>query len=328
MQAIAEYAWSLLSAQLKHLLRWQIRNRSSQKVCMQWIASVIDGEFFQAILLMRPEKNYRKICRFLNYGSTVPDPVFNSTLYMEFNSKTVCPTDHTKNITSKINFICSRDRIGDRIGKPVLFTDSDCMYTFNWETTLACNNRTTCVVHDPNTGFKWASSVYAYAILRAPGTLVWKFVSFTLQFFLHRYDFRSLSTDKKTYEVKHGDEVYELGICSSPEKCLNNSGACRIKGEQSESMGTLSELQLDEIPFLLYENGAKCEGDRRYTTIIQFVCPPADESKGAETNSDNGIPKVIEDKNCTLVIQFPTKAACQNTVSWGDIFSTKLFSVE
>lgn len=68
------------------------------------------------------------------------------------------------------------------------------------------------------------------------------------------------------------------------------------------------ELQLgDGVPFIAYETGAKCN-DTRWRTEIQFICQPKGEPKME--------PKVIEDSNCLLVIQYPTEAVCQHEVEF------------
>lgn len=67
---------------------------------------------------------------------------------MKLASNEKCLTDATKNITSQINFLCSA-----KVDAPVFFAQNDCNLQFNWETPLACNNRTECLINDPRTGF-------------------------------------------------------------------------------------------------------------------------------------------------------------------------------
>lgn len=48
--------------------------------------------------------------RFTNYGTTVPNPIFeNGKLYMRLSSNQTCPADKNKTITSIIDFVCDKD---------------------------------------------------------------------------------------------------------------------------------------------------------------------------------------------------------------------------
>lgn len=133
----------------------------------------------------------------------------------------------------------------------------------------------------------------------------------------------SAHTGKK-YEIKNTNHTYVIGICESPkEPCLENVGACRTTNGQSTSLGIANNnLQLKDTaigtPFLQYKTGSACvmsdtTMSTRFTTI-QFICLTDDMS--AE-------PKIIEEYNCEIIIHFPTKAACQSSVS-GPIVSSGL----
>lgn len=121
------------------------------------------------------------------------------------------------------------------------------------------------------------------------------------------------SLSGKSYKVTAGDETYELGICSPPGKpCLENAGICQTTKGQSASLGVISrDLVSPEsaAPYLMYTSGGACGNlSNHWRTKIEFICEP-------DTNK-NGMPKVIENKDCLMIIQFPTKLACQDQVIW------------
>lgn len=129
------------------------------------------------------------------------------------------------------------------------------------------------------------------------------------------YDLKKLSD--KRYSVEHEKRKYVFGVCSEPkEPCNGKTGACLMTGDktgQSASMGIVnSELQLssekNEAPYLLYKTGSACNNGqlKEWTTKIEFACKP---------EGTNAKPQVIEDTNCTLLIQFPTELVCRNDVS-------------
>lgn len=102
-------------------------------------------------------------------------------------------------------------------------------------------------------------------------------------------------------------------MCQAPKApCKENAGACNVTGGQSSSMGIInSDLQLSDkstAPFLLYISGSVCSSlQKGWTTKIEFVC---------QTDGMTAGPKIIENSNCTLVINFVTKLVCRNEVSW------------
>lgn len=58
-------------------------------------------------------------------------------------------------------------------------------------------------------------------------------------------------------------------------------------------------------PYLIYDLGSPCgKDDQTWSTKIEFIC--ADEIKP---------PKVIENQNCMIIINFETKLACQDVLS-------------
>ncbi|XP_031627910.1 cation-independent mannose-6-phosphate receptor isoform X2 [Contarinia nasturtii] len=215
--------------------------------------------------------------RFKNYGTTVTDPTYeNGKLFMKFTSDEKCNATTNKYITSIINFVC--DEMIE-LGQPEYTGERDCEHSFTWITSLACNQVTPCRTIDPITGFV--------------------------------YDLNALSG--QSYRVQHGNQTYVFGVCSEPkEPCNGKAGACLVTGDQkgqSASLGIVnSELQLseekNEAPYILYKSGSACD-TQQWTTKIEFAC----EHERIEAG-----PKVIEDTNCTLLIQFPTELVCRNDI--------------
>lgn len=83
-------------------------------------------------------------------------------------------------------------------------------------------------------------------------------------------------------------------------------------------MGVISDnLRLSEkggAPYLLYESGSACDLNRKWTTKIEFIC---------QTDKLTAGPQIIEDTNCTIIIQFVTKAVCQKDVCRLQFFSPR-----
>lgn len=115
--------------------------------------------------------------------------------------------------------------------------------------------------------------------------------------------------------MQQGDKKYIFGICTEPkEPCNGSTGSCLVTGDkngQSSSMGIVSsELQLseerNEAPYLLYKGGSVCGTlQQQWTTKIEFACQLDGMPAG---------PKIIENDNCSLIIQFSTKLVCTNEV--------------
>lgn len=122
--------------------------------------------------------------------------------------------------------------------------------------------------------------------------------------------------------MARGNETYSFGICTiTKDPCLENAGACLTTKGQSSSMGVISgNLRLSEkggAPYLLYESGSACEKNRKWTTKIEFICQTDKLASG---------PQIIEDTNCTVIIQFVTKAVCQQDVCLLNSFHQNVFN--
>ncbi|XP_059621562.1 cation-independent mannose-6-phosphate receptor isoform X2 [Phlebotomus argentipes] len=149
----------------------------------------------------------------------------------------------------------------------------DCEYKFVWSTAAVCETLEPCTAVDPKTGFK--------------------------------YDLRPLS--KKPFNVTHDNHTYAFGICASPRApCLESSGACEIFAAETRGLGLVNDKLLVNqtgAPYLKYEGGGLCQSTKQpWYSVIEFVC--------AEQGMQQG-PKVIENTDCRLIIQFVTDAICQ-----------------
>lgn len=124
-----------------------------------------------------------------------------------------------------------------------------------------------------------------------------------------RFDMTSLSGKK--YELKAGNDTYILGICTPPKQpCLENAGICQTTNGQSASLGVVNNdivVSETEAPYLLYTSGSACGTiQKQWKTKVEFIC----EQDSAKQN----IPQIIENKECLIIVQFPTKLACQDQV--------------
>lgn len=128
--------------------------------------------------------------------------------------------------------------------------------------------------------------------------------------YIRRFDFTSLSGKK--YELRAANQTYVLGICEPPkEPCLENAGVCQTTNGQSASLGIVNgDLMATEkgAPYLLYRSGSACGSiQNQWETKIEFICE--------DNDGNQNVPKVIENKDCLMVVQFPTKLACDDQVN-------------
>lgn len=129
----------------------------------------------------------------------------------------------------------------------------------------------------------------------------------SLSFKNSRFDLTSLAGAE--YSVKHGNKSYSFGICQAAKACDQKSGICE-KNDTSKaiSMGVSNDhLKFDTTgaPYLSYIGGDVCEKpSRQWTTKIEFICGK-DGDKG---------PIMVENTNCTVVIQYKTELVCQTQV--------------
>ncbi|XP_017849465.1 cation-independent mannose-6-phosphate receptor isoform X2 [Drosophila busckii] len=218
--------------------------------------------------------------RYLNVGNVQTKPVFeDGKLLMRHESSTPCEHNASVNYTSVINFYC--DKYVTNTHPSYMGLDSTgCTYQFNLFTPLACQNIKPCT-----------------AIV-------------TGEEHLDLSPLSSLAPRKLT----KGGKNYTLAVCAGAgAPCLTNGGACYEENGQSINLGDFNtHLRFNQsgAPYLLYENGAKCNGNRLWSTKIEFVCA---NNHTKDITADNAV-HVIEDANCQLIIQYQTKYACQQQI--------------
>lgn len=89
--------------------------------------------------------------------------------------------------------------------------------------------------------------------------------------------------------------------CAFPGACYEENGVTYALGNFNGHL----RFNQSGSPYLLYEDGVKCENDnRRWSTKIEFVC-----ASNATKDSVDAV-HIIEDSNCQLLIQYWTPLAC------------------
>lgn len=111
------------------------------------------------------------------------------------------------------------------------------------------------------------------------------------------------------YTVNNTDstKVYHFSVCSSVnDPCLEGVGSCVVdsKTGQSTQIGkNNTDLKVDSSGqiYLQYNDGSRCDGNKKRTTRIQFICINGDQKEDRV---------LIEDTECETLIHFNTKYAC------------------
>lgn len=182
--------------------------------------------------------------------------------------------DNDRKYKSKILFEC--DTLAN-VSYPTFHSSANCTHMFTWPTSLACLDKKSCQVVNPETG-----------------------VSF---------DFSPLSgVQYEAINRNNTEEKIIFSICSQAEEpCIKKMGSCVVKekNQQSAQTGIANDnLMLEKDgknPYLLYENGAACKKlGYQFTTRINFIC--ADSVKDEEA--------IVVEDGCNIVIDFKTLLAC------------------
>ncbi|XP_069961965.1 cation-independent mannose-6-phosphate receptor [Bactrocera oleae] len=225
--------------------------------------------------------------RFFDYGTVQPNPILeNGYLLMRLPSPT--PYNETHNHSSTIHFICDNEIKSSQLS---FIGAKENVYEFSFTTPLACNNNPPCT-----------TITHGNEVL----------------------DMRPLQGT--TYELSMPSKNYTFGICTNAgHSCLSNDGSCLVENQQTTSMGkSNSQLRSNRSgsPYLLYTDGALCDGQNKWSTRIEFVCANnATKDNGTANGSANGNtsnalgPKIIENKNCQLLIHFQTPLACHEQIA-------------
>ncbi|XP_049543859.1 cation-independent mannose-6-phosphate receptor [Anopheles darlingi] len=219
--------------------------------------------------------------RYVDYGQMVANPMIDTAtgqLVMQLNSSTEqCDS-------SRIVFECPSGNEPGQDEGPLYVGKEKCIHQFRWRTALACNRSPRpCTVENPITGTV--------------------------------YDLEPLAN--RVYNLTEGNRNYEVAVCQMPQSitsCPSGSGSCEIIGSQSDSYGEVNSLlqyATTGAPFLLYESGALCRGERRWKTKLEFIC----ETDREHVNPGMMVaPRVVESgdaADCQLVVQFETVLVCE-----------------
>uniref|UniRef100_A0A2M4ADB7 Putative cation-independent mannose-6-phosphate receptor n=1 Tax=Anopheles triannulatus TaxID=58253 RepID=A0A2M4ADB7_9DIPT len=219
--------------------------------------------------------------RYVDYGQMVANPMIDTAtgqLVMLLNSST------ERCDSSRIVFECAPGNAPGQDEGPQYVGKDKCTHQFRWRTALACNRMPRpCTVENPITGTV--------------------------------YDLEPLAN--RVYNLTEGNRHYEVSVCQMPQsitRCSPGSGSCEILGSQSDSYGEVNALlqhTTTGAPFLLYESGAVCRGERRWTTKLEFIC----ETDREHANAGMMVaPRVVESgdaADCQLVVQFETVLVCE-----------------
>jgi insulin-like growth factor 2 receptor len=115
----------------------------------------------------------------------------------------------------------------------------------------------------------------------------------------------------KSFNLTLDGENYFFSVCSPTlEPCAGKAAAClTTANKQSTSLGVQNDYLRYNVtgsPYILYENGAKCDDTRHWSTKIEFLCASEGLAEG---------PHIIEHKDCQLLIHFVTEYACQTNMT-------------
>lgn len=117
----------------------------------------------------------------------------------------------------------------------------------------------------------------------------------------------------KTFTVSNQGKSYAFGVCNAAGSSWATVGACQLPGgngtKTTVPLGVFNHyLQFNQTgsPYLEYKTGAACDGiQKTWSTKIEFLCASNGLAEG---------PVIVENDNCTLVVQFVTHLVCKNEV--------------
>uniref|UniRef100_A0A8C5X5U1 Insulin like growth factor 2 receptor n=1 Tax=Malurus cyaneus samueli TaxID=2593467 RepID=A0A8C5X5U1_9PASS len=184
-------------------------------------------------------------------------------------------------IQTVITLIC---RPGDLESAPILMSERECSYAFDWYTAAACVLSKTegdnCQVSDPQAGFS--------------------------------FDLLPLAKEKSYYTVNATKYLFYISVCGSlPDnletECRTKSAACQVtqSKDQSWSLGQPSSKlsYYDGLIQLTYKNGTEYnnENKTRRSTLITFLC---------DRDAGIGQPEYQKEDDYTYNFRWYTEHAC------------------
>ncbi|KAL5011151.1 hypothetical protein ScPMuIL_013456 [Solemya velum] len=198
-----------------------------------------------------------------------------------------CPEQPSEKLSTALTFVC-----GKTLGSPKFVSEGNCFSTFEWETSIACDDvpvseaEVPCYTHDSD------------------GAV---------------YDLSPLIKTSGAYLVeplKADDPDFYINVCrditadSDTKGCPSDSAACRITGNDKVGWGGPSKplsLGQGSAKTLILEYSsphAPAECSENATVQILFNCPPRRESKD---------PVLTSSWNCRYIIEWQTDYACAAT---------------
>ncbi|NWJ02858.1 MPRI protein, partial [Crypturellus undulatus] len=183
-----------------------------------------------------------------------------------------------KKIKTVITLVC---RPGDLESAPILISEGECSYAFDWYTAAACVLSKTegenCQVSDSQAGFS--------------------------------FDLSPLTKNSEYYVVNTKEYLFYINICGSvPEDlCHTKSAACQVtrSNEQSWSLGLPSSKlsYYDGLIQLTYRNGTAYNDEKKTqrATLITFLC---------DHGAGKGQPEYQVEDNYTYNFRWYTEYAC------------------
>ncbi|OXB70385.1 UNVERIFIED_CONTAM: hypothetical protein H355_002798, partial [Colinus virginianus] len=223
------------------------------------------------LVFVDKEKNSKNLGTFVS-----PPKKVGENIQLTYSNGDSC--DVNKKIKTVITLIC---RPGDLESAPILMSEDDCSYAFDWYTAAACVLSKTegdnCQVSDPQAGYS--------------------------------FDLLPLSKKDGHYVVNASEYLFYINVCGSvpDELCHTQSAACQVtqRKDQFWSLGLPnSKLSYyDGLIQLSYKNGTAYNNEKKTqrSTLITFLC---DRQAGI------GQPEYQVEDNYTYNFRWYTEYAC------------------
>uniref|UniRef100_A0A8C5Q086 Insulin like growth factor 2 receptor n=1 Tax=Leptobrachium leishanense TaxID=445787 RepID=A0A8C5Q086_9ANUR len=195
-----------------------------------------------------------------------------------------CSSDFQR--TTIINFECNETAVNDGIGVPDFTSETDCTYSFNWETKYACvkgKQDLLCQVTDRRKRYDLSS------LIRNSSTAVnWEAV----------HD-DPLKEEKKRFFLNVCHKVLQKGDAAG---CEDEAAICAVDKKNLGKFMSAPKKVGDNIQ-LVYSEGSSCGQNKTIQTTITLMCRPGDLESPP-------ILKRIAQEGCLYEFEWHTAAAC------------------
>ncbi|XP_043497869.1 cation-independent mannose-6-phosphate receptor isoform X1 [Polistes fuscatus] len=214
-----------------------------------------------------------------NLGFPKNAPEMNKDqIILRYLDGSACQERTDTKISSVLLFVCGNKNEG----APEFKNYSNCTYTFEWKTSIACG----AVMGD------WI-----------PPCMIKD------RIFLNQFDLSLLYTKQPMHYVKGKEKNYGINICGKQKNC-NGSTVC----QESNNYGSLSNVIFDynrNYTKLEYLNGSKCSNSS-YMSEIKFIC---------NESSEIGEPKLSWESQCRAEFEWYTNLTCIHRANMESKFS-------